>query len=126
MACRDLAGKAWGFPCWQMLGGKFRDKMRVYSDTTFTKDPVEQGRRLKDRMDRGFTFLKMDLPITLLEGIEGALTWPGWRIWFQFYPGTNKAFGNIRYDIVAGGAFFVVGVDTESFIPLLFSHLCTW
>ena len=28
MACWDLAGKAWGVPCWQMLGGKFRDKIR--------------------------------------------------------------------------------------------------
>jgi len=76
MACWDLAGKAWGVPCWQMLGGKFRDKIRVYSDTPFSREPGEQGRRLKERLDRGFTFLKMDLPITLLEGIEGAVTWP--------------------------------------------------
>ena len=33
MACWDLAGKAWGVPCWQMLGGKFRDRIRVYADT---------------------------------------------------------------------------------------------
>src|SRR5678815_498793 len=30
MACWDLAGKAWGVPCWQMLGGKFRDQIRMY------------------------------------------------------------------------------------------------
>ena len=30
----DLAGKAWGVPCWQMLGGKFRDRVRLYADTT--------------------------------------------------------------------------------------------
>lgn len=76
MACWDLAGKAWGVPCWQMLGGKFRDKIRVYSDTPFSKEPGIQGRRLKERMDRGFTYLKMDLPISLLEGIEGTLSWP--------------------------------------------------
>ncbi len=76
MACWDLAGKAWGVPCWQMLGGKFRDRIRVYSDTPFSKDPQEQGLRLKKRMERGFTFLKMDLPITLLEGVEGSLTYP--------------------------------------------------
>jgi L-alanine-DL-glutamate epimerase-like enolase superfamily enzyme len=76
MACWDLAGKAWGVPCWQMLGGKFRDRVRVYSDTPFSKQPGEQGRRLKERVERGFTFLKMDLPISLLEGIEGTLTWP--------------------------------------------------
>ncbi|MFB3903402.1 MAG: mandelate racemase/muconate lactonizing enzyme family protein [Acidobacteriota bacterium] len=76
MACWDLAGKAWNVPCWQMLGGQFRDKIRLYADTTFTKDPIEQARRLKGRIDQGFTFLKMDTPITLLQGIEGALTWP--------------------------------------------------
>ena len=76
MACWDLAGKAWGVPCWQMLGGKFRDKIRVYSDTPFSSEPGEQGRRLKARVDRGFTYLKMDLPITLLRDIEGTLTWP--------------------------------------------------
>ena len=34
MALMDLAGKAWGVPCWQMLGGKFRDRVRLYADTT--------------------------------------------------------------------------------------------
>ncbi len=76
MACWDLAGKAWGVPCWQMLGGKFRDKIRVYSDTPFSKEPGEQGRRLTERIERGFTYLKMDLPISLLEGIEGTVSWP--------------------------------------------------
>ena len=33
IALWDLAGKAWGVPLWQMLGGKFRDKVRVYGDT---------------------------------------------------------------------------------------------
>ena len=34
MAMMDLAGKAWGVPCWQMLGGRFRDRVRLYADTT--------------------------------------------------------------------------------------------
>lgn len=33
IALWDLAGKAWGVPLWQLLGGKFRDKVRVYCDT---------------------------------------------------------------------------------------------
>jgi L-alanine-DL-glutamate epimerase-like enolase superfamily enzyme len=76
MACWDLAGKAWGVPCWQMLGGQFRDKVRLYADTPFTKDPVEQAKRLKLRLDQGFSFLKIDTPASLLEGYEGALTYP--------------------------------------------------
>jgi L-alanine-DL-glutamate epimerase-like enolase superfamily enzyme len=75
-ACWDLAGKAWGVPCWQMLGGKFRDKIRVYSDTPSDPDPEVMGRRLKERVERGFTFLKMDISVNLLRHIEGGLTWP--------------------------------------------------
>ncbi len=76
MACWDLAGKAWGVPCWQMLGGKFRDRIRVYADTPAGRDPVEMGRRLKARMERGFTFLKMDVSVNQLRDVPGGLTWP--------------------------------------------------
>jgi L-alanine-DL-glutamate epimerase-like enolase superfamily enzyme len=75
-ACFDLAGKAWGVPCWQMLGGKFRDKIRVYADTPTDLDPVKMGQRLKARMERGFTFLKMDISVNLLKGVPGGLSWP--------------------------------------------------
>jgi L-alanine-DL-glutamate epimerase-like enolase superfamily enzyme len=76
MACWDLAGKAWGVPCWQMLGGKFRDKVRLYADTPTRRDPQEMGQRLKERRERGFTFLKMDVGINLLRGIDGTLSAP--------------------------------------------------
>jgi L-alanine-DL-glutamate epimerase-like enolase superfamily enzyme len=76
MACWDLAGKAWGVPCWQMLGGRFRDKVRVYADTPSRRDPQEMGRRLKERRDQGFTFLKMDVGIGLLRDREAALSYP--------------------------------------------------
>lgn len=33
VALWDLAGKAYGIPVWQMLGGKFRDKIRTICDT---------------------------------------------------------------------------------------------
>jgi len=76
MACMDLAGKAWGVPCWQMLGGKFRDRVRLYADTTETPDPKEQAARLKARMDRGITYLKQDFGIDLLRDKPGMLSMP--------------------------------------------------
>jgi L-alanine-DL-glutamate epimerase-like enolase superfamily enzyme len=85
IACWDLAGKAWGVPCWQMLGGKFRDRVRVYADTTFSPSPQVMGQRLKERRQRGFTFLKMDVGIGLLRDVEGALTYPGGK-GFDPYP----------------------------------------
>jgi L-alanine-DL-glutamate epimerase-like enolase superfamily enzyme len=75
-ACFDLAGKAWGVPCWQMLGGKFREKIRVYTDTTSDPNPEVMGKRLKERVERGYTFLKMDISIDLLRKVPGGLTWP--------------------------------------------------
>ena len=76
MALMDLAGKAWGVPCWQMLGGKFRDRVRLYADTTTAPDPKAQAARLKERMDRGITFLKQDFGIGLIQKEPGALSYP--------------------------------------------------
>jgi L-alanine-DL-glutamate epimerase-like enolase superfamily enzyme len=85
MALMDLAGKAWGVPCWQMLGGKFRDRVRLYADTTSRQDPKEQAALLKARMDRGITYLKQDFGIGLLQKVPGALSMP---------PGTNIGQGD--------------------------------
>jgi L-alanine-DL-glutamate epimerase-like enolase superfamily enzyme len=76
MALMDLAGKAYGAPAYQLAGGKFRDKILCYSDTPTEKDGLAMGKRLKERMDRGFKFLKMDVGIGLLQDIPGTLSAP--------------------------------------------------
>ena len=76
MALMDIVGKAYGVPVYQLLGGKFRDKIRIYCDTPWCSDAAEMGHRLKARMERGFTFLKMDLGIQQLEGIPGTVIAP--------------------------------------------------
>ncbi len=76
MALWDLAGKAYGVPVYQMLGGKFRDRIRLYADTDTSRDPKEFARRLKGRMEKGFTFLKMDLGIQLVSQTPGTVTRP--------------------------------------------------
>jgi L-alanine-DL-glutamate epimerase-like enolase superfamily enzyme len=76
MALWDLAGKAYGVPVYQMLGGKFRDRIRCYADTTESDDPVVYGKRLKGRRDEGFTWLKMDLGVDLVKDQPGAVTYP--------------------------------------------------
>ena len=77
MALWDLAGKAYGVPAFQMLGGKFRDRIRLYADTTESHDPKVFADRLKARMtEKGFTFLKMDLGYDLVENIPGCVTRP--------------------------------------------------
>ena len=80
LALWDLAGKAYGVPVYQMLGGKFRDKVRVYADTDCEGKPdgKKMGEALKKRLDLGFTFLKMDwgAPELLEMEIPGTLCAP--------------------------------------------------
>lgn len=76
MALWDLAGKAYNVPVYQMIGGKFRDKVRIYCDTTESNDPKVYGQRLKARMEQGFTWLKMDLGIDLVQNVPGAVSHP--------------------------------------------------
>jgi L-alanine-DL-glutamate epimerase-like enolase superfamily enzyme len=76
VALWDLAGKAYNVPIYQMLGGKFRDRIRIYCDTTESHDPKVYGQRLKERKEHGFTWLKMDLGIDLATGTPGTVTRP--------------------------------------------------
>ena len=74
----DLAGKAYGIPVYQMLGGKCRDSIRIYCDTDVGGKHTgsDMGRALRSRMDSGYTMLKMDLGVDLLVNVEGALNAP--------------------------------------------------
>lgn len=61
----DLAGKALGLPVYQLLGGKFRDQIRVYCDTALYQSnlpaPKEFGEVAKRTKEMGFTAIKFDL-----------------------------------------------------------------
>jgi L-alanine-DL-glutamate epimerase-like enolase superfamily enzyme len=77
MALWDIAGKVWGVPVYQMLGGKFRDRIRVYADTTESPDPLIYAKRMKARKEEiGLTWLKMDLGIDVVADKPGTVTQP--------------------------------------------------
>jgi L-alanine-DL-glutamate epimerase-like enolase superfamily enzyme len=76
MALMDLAGKAYGVPAYALAGGKFRERIRTYCDTPNEPTGKEMGKKLKERLERGFTMLKMDLGVNQLIAEEGALSWP--------------------------------------------------
>lgn len=76
MALWDLTGKAYDVPVYQLIGGKSRDKIRLYTDTTKSQDPEVYAQRLKGRVDKGFTFLKMDIGIQMIRDVPDALTLP--------------------------------------------------
>lgn len=74
MAMWDLCGKAYGIPAWQLLGGRYRDKVRLYADTPGGENPEQQRERIKYRtVDQGYTWLKMDLGIRSIMKIPGTL-----------------------------------------------------
>jgi galactonate dehydratase len=62
IALWDLAGKAVGLPVYQLLGGKVRDRIRIYCDTQ-APDPEETRARERFRWieELGFTAIKIDL-----------------------------------------------------------------
>ncbi len=95
MALWDLAGKAYDIPVYQMLGGKYRDRIRVYCDTTSSDDPKVYAERMKKRVEQGFTFLKMDLGIRLLRDIPDTLTRPLGR-WQRSYFNTPHPFTGVE------------------------------
>ena len=74
MALWDLCGKAYGVPAWQLLGGRYRDKIRLYADTPESSSPAEQEKLIKYRInEQGYTWLKMDVSIRKLKGKPGTL-----------------------------------------------------
>lgn len=75
-ACWDLAGKAYHVPIYQMLGGKYRDKIRLYCDTAESPDPKIFAEQIKRRKDMGYTWFKLDIGIRRLNGIPGTLSQP--------------------------------------------------
>ncbi|MES2648809.1 MAG: mandelate racemase/muconate lactonizing enzyme family protein [Bacteroidota bacterium] len=74
MALWDLCGKAYNVPAWQLLGGRYRDNVRLYADTPESSSPEEQKKLIKFRTeDQGYTWLKMDVSIGELKGIPDTI-----------------------------------------------------
>ncbi|MDF2925216.1 MAG: mandelate racemase [Paenibacillaceae bacterium] len=107
IALWDLVGKAYGVPLYQLLGGKFRDQVRMYCDTDVggKHSGADMGRALKTRMEQGYTFLKMDLGIELLLDEPGCLNAPSGMLEdLKTYSAKalNHQKGSIDYDMMMG------------------------
>ena len=76
MALMDLAGKAYGVPAYALVGGKFRDRVRMYCDTPNELTGTDMGHELLRKMEQGFTMLKMDVGIQPLIAEPGSLSYP--------------------------------------------------
>ena len=105
MALWDLCGKAYEVPAWQLLGGRYRDQVRLYADTPESRDLEEFKQKVRYRMeDQGYTWLKMDISIAALRDIDGATVnskfWGGglnqWQGDFMSYANTMHPFTQVQ------------------------------
>lgn len=62
MALWDLTGKALGVPIYQLMGGKVRDRVRIYCDCgTNRRDDPDAKKYIAQITDGGFTATKIDI-----------------------------------------------------------------
>jgi L-alanine-DL-glutamate epimerase-like enolase superfamily enzyme len=105
MALWDLCGKAYNVPAWQLLGGRYRDSIRLYADTPEGKDLEDQKAKIKFRTEtQGYTWLKMDLSIGEIMDIPGTIVNPEilkgnrsqWQGGYMSYANTAHPFTGIQ------------------------------
>jgi L-alanine-DL-glutamate epimerase-like enolase superfamily enzyme len=105
MALWDLCGKAYNVPAWQLLGGRYRDTIRIYADTPESSSPEEQLKRIKFRTEtQGYTWLKMDVSINKLRDKPGTIVNPEilkqggsqWQGGYMSYANTKHPFTGIQ------------------------------
>jgi L-alanine-DL-glutamate epimerase-like enolase superfamily enzyme len=75
IALWDLVGKVYGVPCYQFLGGKYRDRVRLYADTPAPDEATAAGyaEAVKKRKALALTFIKFDIRPRLFEDCVGGL-----------------------------------------------------
>jgi L-alanine-DL-glutamate epimerase-like enolase superfamily enzyme len=105
MALWDLCGKAYNVPAWQLLGGRYRDSIRIYADTPEAKSPEEQLKLIKYRTEtQGYSWLKMDVSIGELRNIPGTIVngnifkegTSQWQGGYMSYANTRHPFTGIQ------------------------------
>jgi L-alanine-DL-glutamate epimerase-like enolase superfamily enzyme len=66
MALWDLKGKALGAPVYDLLGGAFRDRLRLYADSHAgeTTDPADYGKKAREMVAQGYDAVKFDIGMT--------------------------------------------------------------
>jgi galactonate dehydratase len=92
----DIKGKALGVPVYELLGGKVRDRIRVYSWIGGDR-PGETAAQARERAARGFTAIKMNASEELQ--------------YVDTFDKVDRVLGNVAAVREAVGPHFGIGVD---------------
>ena len=118
IALWDIAGKALGAPVYKLLGGKHRDRIRVYCDYHGggSEDPEAFASRAEEVVSQGFTAIKMDLDLSQ------------WRLPTAYHQPMSAAELRHMVSLVAAvreavGDDVDIAVDCHSSFDLPSSHL---
>jgi len=106
IALWDICGKYYDTPVYNLLGGKFRDRVRTYTylynleetnllgaTADWTEDPAKLADMATRMVEEGFTGIKFD---PLHQSMPGQLPVPPWEITPAEYDHAEKAVGSIR------------------------------
>ena len=117
VALWDIVGKVYSIPIYQLIGGKYRNKIDVYCDTDVygKHDGKAMGEALKRRMEKGFKLLKMDVGIDLLLDEPGTLCGPKWILEAMRkdadMPKFTRSDGSIEGDLREKGIYDLYNIE---------------
>jgi L-alanine-DL-glutamate epimerase-like enolase superfamily enzyme len=122
IALWDLIGKVYGVPCYQFLGGRYRERVRIYGDTPTPERLTAEGytEAVKARLALGLTFIKFDIKPSLFQSVPGGYLGSSTKFENDFYrrwraPGSGP--GARLSDRGIAAAAEVVGAVREAVGP---------
>ncbi len=119
----DICGKHFGVPVADLLGGRYRDRIRTYtyiydtedegglaaSASKWQNDPKRVGELAKKHVDEGFTAIKLD---PLFYTLPGQLPVSPWEITMAEYDKAERTIEAIR-DAVGNDADICIGTHGQ-------------
>ena len=120
----DICGKVHNTPVYNLLGGRYRDRIRTYTylynlekggsllDATsdWTTDPSKLAQTASAFVEEGFTAVKLD---PLHQVLPGQVTVPPWEITLAEYDHAEQAIGAIR-EAVGSRADICIGTHGQT------------
>jgi len=113
IALWDIMGKSLGVPVYQLLGGRCRDRVRVYADGFFrgaSYNPDEYVDKAREAVATGLTALKMDVdePLKAGMGLNRSISLSDIQLTVEMVAAVRDAVGRgVDLAIDAHGAFDV-------------------